>query len=311
MGGEETLSQNTAPPGKSWLTAAWSQPILLLTLTTAIWGGHAVVGRLAVGQISPMTLTFLRWALALGPIFYAARSTRRSDFAIMRPRWIFVAAMGALGFTGFNALFYFSLHYTSAINVSIIQGVIPAFVLLGALGLGGRVTGLQGVGAVMTMLGVVAIAAQGEWARLLTLTFTFGDLLMLIACVFYAFYTLGLRNRPNISGFGFLSGMALAALLTSLPLFIAEVGSGQAVWPTWRGYALLIYAAMGPAFIAQLLYMRGVELIGPNRAGVFVNLVPVFGAVMSAALLGEPFAAYHVLALVLVVGGIAIAQRNP
>lgn len=305
------MSEQPAPKRKSWLSAAWDKPILLLTLTTAIWGGHAVVGRLAVGQISPMTLTFLRWALALGPIFYAARATRRSDFAAMRPRWLFVAAMGALGFTGFNALFYFALHYTSAINVSIIQGVIPAFVLLGALGLGGRVSGLQGVGAVMTMLGVVAIAAQGEWARLLTLSFNVGDLMMLVACVFYAFYTLGLRHRPSISGFGFLSGMALAALLTSFPLFVGEVWAGQAVWPTGRGYALLVYAAMGPAFVAQLLYMRGVELIGPNRAGVFVNLVPVFGAVMSAALLGEPFAAYHVVALALVVGGIAIAQRNP
>jgi drug/metabolite transporter (DMT)-like permease len=102
--------------------------------------------------------------------------------------------------------------------------------------------------------------------------------------------------------------MAIAALITSIPLLIAEIWRGEFVWPTATGYALLLYAALGPAFIAQLLYMRGVQLIGPGRAGVFVNLVPVFGALLAVALLGEPFAGYHLFALLLVVGGIAIAQ---
>ena len=134
--------------------------------------------------------------------------------------------------------------------------------------------------------------------------------MMLVASAFYAFYTLGLRTRPDASPFGFLAAMAIAALVTSLPLFIAEVLTGGFVWPTWKGGLLLIYAALGPAFVAQVLFMRGVELIGPSRAGVFVNLVPVFGALLAVALLGEPFAAYHVVALALVVVGILVAQRR-
>ncbi len=267
---------------------------------------------MAVGEIGPMTLVTARWALALGPILYVARRDLRRDFEVMRKRWLYVGTMGALGFTAFNAMFYVASHHTGALNLSIIQGAIPAFVLVGArFGLGEKVSGLQAVGAFVTMVGVVAIASRGQWSRLAGLEFNSGDLLLLVACVFYAGYTIGLRNRPNVSGLGLLAGMAIAALITSLPLFAWEVASGDFVWPTGKGLLLLGYAALGPAFVSQIFYMRGVELIGPGRAGVFVNLLPVFGALMAVVLLGEPFALYHVAALALVVGGIAVAQRGP
>ena len=266
---------------------------------------------MAVGEIGPMTLVTARWALALGPILYVARRDLRRDFEVMRKRWLYVGTMGALGFTAFNAMFYVASHHTGALNLSIIQGAIPAFVLVGArFGLGEKVSGLQAVGAFVTMVGVVAIASRGQWSRLAGLEFNSGDLLLLVACVFYAGYTIGLRNRPNVSGLGLLAGMAIAALITSLPLFAWEVASGDFVWPTGKGLLLLGYAALGPAFVSQIFYMRGVELIGPGRAGVFVNLLPVFGALMAVVLLGEPFALYHVAALALVVGGIAVAQRG-
>ncbi len=306
------MSDHVAPVQKTLWQAAWDNPILLLALTALIWAGHAVVGRLAVGQIAPMTLTTARWALALGPIMWAARGTLRRDLVALRPRWLFVGAMGALGFTGFNALFYAAAHRTGALNLSIIQGAIPAFVLIGArLVFGAKASALQTLGALATMLGVAAIASQGDWSRLAGLAFNGGDLMVLVACFLYAGYTIGLRDRPRVSGLGLLAGMALAALVTSIPLLAWEIAAGDFVWPTGKGLLLLLYAALGPAFAAQVFYMRGVELIGPGRAGVFVNLVPAFGALMAVVLLGEPFAAYHVAALALVVGGIAVAQRGP
>jgi drug/metabolite transporter (DMT)-like permease len=292
--------------------AAWDSPILLMTATALIWAGHAVIARLAVGEIAPMTLTCGRWAIALGPILFAARKTLRADLAALRGRWLYVSAMGALGFTAFNALFYAAASRTGAINLSIIQGAIPAFVLLAArIGFGDTVSALQALGAFLAMVGVTAIAAQGDWSRLAGLAFNVGDLMVLIACLLYAGYTLGLRERPHVSPLGLLAGMALAAFASSLPLFAGEVAAGDFVRPTGAGLLLLLYAALGPAFAAQLFYMRGVELIGPGRAGAYVNLVPAFGALMAVGLLGEPFAAYHVVALALVVGGVAIAQRAP
>jgi drug/metabolite transporter (DMT)-like permease len=290
---------------------AWASPILLLVLTTLIWSGHSIVGRLAVGQIGPMTLVCLRWAVALVPILMTARPALRRDWPALRARWLYVTVMGALGYTAFNALFYVAAHKTSALNLSIIQGGVPALVLIGArVFLGLRFTPLQGFGALVTMVGVAAIAAQGDPARLAALAFNMGDVLMLVAVVFYAGFTVGLREKPQISGLSLLAGMAVAAFITSIPLMIWEVASGGFIWPTPTGFMALVYAALGPAFIAQVMYMRGVELIGPGRAGVFVNLVPVFGAIMAVVLLGEPFAAYQIIALVLVVGGIAVAQRG-
>ena len=219
--------------------------------------------------------------------------------------------MGTAGYTVFVALFYVAAHYTTALNLSIIQGAIPAMVLIGArVFLGIRFTALQALGAFITMAGVMVIAAQGDPARLRALAFNRGDVMIVVATVLYAGYTIGLRQRPNVSGISMLAAMAVAAFVTSIPLMIWEILSGGFIWPTAGGLLALVFVALGPAFISQLMYMRGVELIGPGRAGVFVNLVPAFGAIMAVVILGEPFAAYHVVALTLVVGGIAIAQRG-
>jgi drug/metabolite transporter (DMT)-like permease len=298
-------------PRTGLMQSAWANPILLLVITTLIWSAHSIVGRLAVGQIGPMTLTCLRWAVALIPILIAARPSLRRDWPALRARWVYLAVMGAAGYTVFVALFYVAAHRTSALNLSIIQGAIPALVLIGArIFLGVRFTALQALGALVTMLGVGVIAAQGDPRRLAALAFNSGDVMMVVAAVLYAGYTIGLRQRPHVSGVSMLAGMAVAAFITSLPLVVWEIISGGFVWPTWGGFLALAFVALGPAFVAQLTYMRGVELIGPGRAGVFVNLVPVFGAIMAVVILGEPFARHHVLALLLVVGGIAIAQRS-
>jgi drug/metabolite transporter (DMT)-like permease len=298
-----------AKPRPTLWTAFWSSPMLLLSLTALMFAGHSVVGRLAVGEISPMTLTCARWALALIPLSLATRKTIGADLAVLRPRWMFVIAMGALGFTAFNALFYTAAHRTTALNLSIIQGAIPAFVLIGArIIFGVKVRFWQALGAFITMVGVAAIASQGEIARLLALAFNGGDVLMLLASVLYAGYTVGLRSRPQVSSLGFFTAMAAVAFVTSIPLFGLEIARGDFIQPTFKGLALLLYVALFPSLTAQILYMRGVELIGPGRAGIFVNLVPVFGAVLAVVLLGEAFALYHAVALALVFAGIGIAE---
>ncbi|MBV9289419.1 MAG: DMT family transporter [Hyphomicrobiales bacterium] len=302
---------DVAAPRAGLLKSAWASPILLLVLTTLIWAGHSIVGRLAVGEVSPMTLTCLRWAVALVPILIAARPHLRRDWPTLVARWRYIAVMGTFGYTVFVALFYLAAHRTSALNLSIIQGAIPALVLIGARAiLGVRFTSLQALGAGLTMLGVVAIAAQGDLERLKALAFNSGDVMMIAGAATYAGYTIGLRQRPRVSGLSLLAGMALAAFLTSLPLMGWEIATSGFMPLTSAGLAILVFVALGPAFLAQIFFMRGVELIGPGRAGVFINLVPVFGAIMAVVLLGEPFAAYHVVALALVVGGIAIAQSR-
>ncbi len=284
---------------------------LLLCFTMLCWAGNAVAGKIAVGEVSPMVLTGARWLSVMVLLAIFARGAIARDWPVLRKRLPFTMTMGALGFTAFNALFYIAAYSTSAINIGIIQGSIPVFVLLGAfLVLRLPASGLQVAGIVVTTVGVIMVATKGELDRLLGLAFNLGDLLMVVACMFYAGYTLGLRKRPAVSGLGFFAVLAFAACLSTLPLVAIEIAMGEARWPSPMGMAIIGYVAIFPSFLAQISFIRGVQLIGPGRAGIFVNLVPVFAAFLAVVTLGEPFELFHLLALALVLGGIALAERG-
>ena len=291
-----------------WL---YGRPYLLLTLTTMMWAGNAIASRLAVGEISPMALTALRWLGVCLLFAVTMRDQILAEAPLLAPRWRWLLMMGTVGFTAFNAMMYLAAHTTTAVNIAILQGAIPIFVLLGALLMfGTRIGGLQALGTALTIAGIVVVAGRGDLGTLAELAFSFGDVFMVIACAAYAFYTVSLRNGPKASAFVFFVVLAGAALLVSLPLLAIEVALGAVVWPTAKGWLILLYVALFPSLVSQIFFMRGVELIGPGRAGLFVNLVPVFGPLLAIVILGEPFAPYHALALALVLGGIWLAERG-
>jgi drug/metabolite transporter (DMT)-like permease len=305
---ETTAGRGFAQRAWGWL---FHQPYLLLTLTTLFWAGNAVASRLATGHISPMALTAMRW---IGVVALLAPFMLRPLVAaapVLAPIWLRILVMGAIGFTAFNAFMYAAAYYTTAVNMAIIQGSIPVFVLLGGLvAFGTRIGLLPAIGTAITLAGVAAIAARGDLAVLASVSFYTGDVYMLIACASYAVYTLMLRDRPEVPGFVFFSAIAAAGLLISLPLLGWEIAAGDVIWPDLRGWLILLYVTAFPSLLSQIFFMRGVELIGPSRAGLFVNLVPVFGAILGVAILGEPFRWYHGLGLVLVLGGIWLAERR-
>ena len=175
----------------------WSAYAMLATATLC-WGLNAVLSRFAVGEISPMLLVTGRW---LGVMILAALFMRQiilKDWPVLRQHLKFLVIMGAVGFTTFNALFYVAAHTTTALNIGIIQGAIPIFILIGAFVTHRTpVTPIQLVGVALTVVGVLAIASQGSLARLAQLAFAEGDLLMVLACSCYAAYAIGLRRRPN------------------------------------------------------------------------------------------------------------------
>lgn len=286
------------------------RPALLLILTTLIWGSNAVAARLAVGHVSPMMLTTARWSIACIALWFVARQKVTQHLPALRGRWTYLAIMGVSGFTAFNALFYAAAHYTTAVNLALIQGTIPVLVLLGgAFFLALRVTSLQIVGVVITLAGVAIVASRGSWAVLAALDFNVGDIGILLASALYAGYTLGLRARPLVPPLVFFSAVAGVAALASLPLLVAEVATGHFFWPTLREWLIVVYEGLLPSFLSQIFFIRAVELIGPGRASVFLNLNPVFGPALAVGLLGEPVGAYHAVALAMVLGGIWIAER--
>ena len=286
-----------------------SQAYVLLVFTMLTWGANAVAARLAVGEIPPMLLTCLRWSVCCAALALTSRAQIATHWRSLLPRWRSILLMGALGFTGFNALFYAAAHHTTAINIAIIQGTIPVLVLIGSLFLyRTRITGLQIVGAVLTMGGIAVVASQGELARLAALEFNIGDLWIVIACVLYAGFALGLRQRPAVPAIVFFAALAAVAAIVSLPFVAVEIAMGQSYLPSAKGWLLVLFIGLLPSFISQLTFMQGVALIGPARAGMFMNLVPIFGPLLAVMVLGEPLSAYHAVALALVLGGIYIAE---
>jgi drug/metabolite transporter (DMT)-like permease len=153
-------------------------------------------------------------------------------------------------------------------------------------------------------------ACHGDPRRLLTLELNFGDAIMLVAVVLYSGYTVGLRLKPAMHWQSLMLSLAVAALITSLPFLLWEVAAGKAVAPDARGWTVIVYTAIGASVISQVTYIRGNELIGANRAGLFINLVPIFGTLLSVLIVGETFQLYQALALVLVLGGIALAEYS-
>jgi drug/metabolite transporter (DMT)-like permease len=273
------------------------------------FGLNANLSRLAVGEISPMLLVVLRWIATVALLLVIVRRRLPTAWPTLRARWLFLLLMGTLGLTSFNALFYVAGHSTTALNIGIIQGSIPVFVLAGAAFLYRTpVRVLQGIGIVATLAGVVIVTTQGVWENLSSLVFRRGDLLMLVACALYAGYSLSLRRAPGVDHLVLLTGFAAGALVASIPLVIAEAALGEVLWPTAAGWLIVVVVTLFPSFIAQVCYIKGVAIIGAGRAGIFLNLVPVFAAMMAVAFLGEVFALHHAVAMGLVLGGIGLSE---
>jgi len=294
-----------------WDPTSNSRAYILLVLTALCWGANAVFGRLAVGEVSPIALVSLRWLGALCLLFIFAREDIKRDWPVLRANIRFLALMGACGFTAFNALFYIAAHSTTAVNIGIIQGSIPVFVLLGAFVVyQTRVSGLQIAGVIVAIIGVAVVVTCADMNRITDLTFNFGDLLMIVACVFYASYTVGLRKLPPLSSMSLFTMMAFWAFVFSLPLTAAEIVHGSFQAPSLRGWGVIALVTLFPSFLAQIFFIQGVTIIGPGRAGIFVNLVPVFAALMAVFILGEPFEIFHAIALSMVLGGIWLSERG-
>lgn len=284
---------------------------VLLLLTMLMWGGNAVAGKMAVGHISPMVLTTFRWLGAVALMLAIGIPQLRRDWHVVRPRLVYLFLLGAAGFTLFNAAMYTALTFTTVINVSIEQAGMPMFIFIANFVLYRiGVSAGQVIGFSLSMVGVALTATHGNLLTLSEQQINSGDLLMLAAVLLYAGYTIALRYKPAIHWKSLMSVMAVAAALTSLPFMVWEVATDAAIWPDMRGWGIVLYTAIFPSVVSQLFYVRAVDLIGANRAGLFINLVPIFGTILSIAILGEDLEMYHIAALVMVLGGIWLAEHS-
>ena len=287
-----------------------ANPYALLTLTTLLWAGNAIAGKLAAGVISPVALTFARWLIACVAFYFLARPHLNSDWPAIRKSLPLLFGLGALGFSAFNFGLYGALHYTTAINVTIEQSAMPVLIIFANyMFFSIRITGLQAVGVLLTIIGVLVTATRGSPLTVFETGVNRGDAVMMLAVLLYGSYTVALRFRPDIHWTSLMFVLTCSAVIFALPFYAVEILRDGFRMPGPEAWAIIAYTAIFPSMVSQIFFIRGVAILGANRAGLFINLVPIFGALLAVLILGEYFRFYHLVGLALVLSGIAMAER--
>ncbi|QWE23938.1 DMT family transporter [Polynucleobacter sp. AP-Elch-400A-B2] len=288
--------------------------VFYLTLATLLWAGNAIAGRVLVGSVSPITLSAVRWGLAALLLLPLGWRILKPGSALWQNKSRFLV-LGLLGVGSYNVLLYLALQTSTAINVTLIGASMPIWMLLiGAIFYQVRPTLLQLLGAVVSLVGVTVVLTRGEPASLLSMEVVMGDLLIMLATILWAFYS-WMISRPGKSTerqwpwAEFLMAQVLIGFLWTMLFEGAEIATGHAFIDLnyWTG-SLILFVAIGPSLIAYRCWGLGVNGAGPTVAAFFANLIPLFTALLSAAILGDPPQLFHGLAFVLIVAGILVSS---
>ncbi|MBN9580259.1 MAG: DMT family transporter [Afipia sp.] len=288
-----------------------NQPYLMLSLMSLFWAGNIVLGRYVAGHIPPFALTFVRWGgtfLLLAP--FAWQHLQR-DWSVIKRHLPLLLVLAFTGFAANNALSYWGLQHTQALNALLIQSSGPLFVALWSLVLFGiRLTWAQTVGIAISLLGVLIIILRGNLTTLSAIEFNAGDIMFAAALSVFGVYSSLIPQRPPMHPLSLITFTTGAGALMLVPLVGWEISTGDTLTFDALTVATIVFVIVFPSTLAYLFFNRGIELIGPNRAAPFFHLVPVFGSAMAIAFLGEKPKLFHLIGYVLVLAGIFIASRR-
>ncbi len=291
-----------------WLS---HQPYLLLSLTALFWAGNIVLARYVAGHVPPLTLSCIRWICTFLVLLPFAWPHLKRDWPVLRARLPLMLLLSASGFAFNNAISYWALQYTQALNALLIQSAGPLFVALWSLLLFGvRLSLAQFAGILISLAGVLVILLRGDLSALAGIRFNKGDLMFASSLLAFGLYSALMPRRPVTHQLSLISFTTGCGALLLLPFSIWEFSSGFTLKPDPLSLATLAYVVIFPSTLAYLFFNRGIALIGPNRAAPFLHLVPVFGSVMAIVLLGEELRLFHLVGYALVLAGVVIASRQ-
>jgi drug/metabolite transporter (DMT)-like permease len=280
----------------------------LLALAALCWSGNHIVGRAVAGHVPPFGIALLRWLLPIGFVWILARPYIADDWPVIKRHIGIVLFLGLLGGTLFTAGQYVGLQFTTALNVSVLNSLSPVMIIgAGALFFRDPLTWLQGVGISLSLCGVLVIIARGDVTHLKDLDFNWGDLIIVFNMAVWAVYSVYLRLRPNVHLMSFTLVSFIVAVIGSAPFAIAEHFVGIRFTFDWTTILAVLFVAAFPGFLSFILWIKGVEAIGTNRASPFIHLVPLYSAVLASTFLGERLQLFHVAGFLLILAGIWFA----
>ena len=291
-----------------WLN---NQPYILLTLTSLFWAGNIVLARYVAGHVPPLMLSCLRWYGTFLILLPFAWPHLKRDWPVLRAHLPLLLLLSVLGFAYNNAISFWAMQYTEALNALLIQSAGPLFVALWTLALFGmRLTGAQLAGIAISLIGVLTIILRGDWSALASIRFNRGDLMFGSSLVAFGLYSALMLRRPVTHPLSLISFTTCCGATMLIPFSIWEFSTGVTLKLDAISMATLAYVIVFPSTLAYTFFNRGLALIGPNRAAPFFHLVPMFGSAMAILLLGEQLRLFHLIGYALVLAGIFIASRQ-
>lgn len=286
-------------------------PWAMLALAGLLWSGNHIAGRAGAGHVPPIALASFRWLLAAALMWPFVREHVRRDWPVVKARWRPIVVLSVVGGAFFSALQYIALQHTTALNGSIFNSFAPAIiVLVGALLFSDRLRLLNIAGITVSFVGVMVIVSRGDLAVLRTISFNVGDVMLLVNMAVWAVYSTCLRLRPPIHALTFTFFLALVAGVSLMPFWAAEHAGGFQLQLTGLTAAVVAYCTVFPGLIAYICWNKGIEAVGAARGGVFLHLIPFYGAVLATTLLGERLATFHIVGCALILSGVWFAARK-
>jgi drug/metabolite transporter (DMT)-like permease len=290
-------------------------PYLLLTLCSLIWAGNWVVGRAVRDTVPPAALAFWRWSIAALILAPIVLPRLRGQGHILLRHWKVLALLGGTGISLFQFLIYTGLRYTNAVNAMLMNSAMPLFMMLVAWLIDRhKVMPRQVAGMVVSFFGILVVMNRGDWSTLRDFSFNPGDLAILAGMPVWGVYSVVLRRRPaELDALSLVFVLSVIGALFLAPAYALESLFLPSALLSWSAVGAVLYVALFASIAAYLCWNRGVDMIGPNRAGFTQHLIPAFGTALAVVFLGEQVHLFHAVGIATILLGVWLASsaRRP
>lgn len=288
-------------------------PMVLLLVATILWGGNFVYGRAVADQLPPFTFAFLRWCLAFVIFLPIVWTPLKKEWKQILKYWPIVLAMSLTGIVGFTALLYLALHYTTSINASLVNTSTPILIyIISFIFLKERLSKNQRLGTLISLVGLFFIISKGSLETLLHFSFNRGDILVVAAVICWSFYSFLVKQyAEKLPGHTTFLVSIFMGIIILFPFFIYETLNPtiKVIW-TAKSIFAIFYTGIFASIVAFISWNTGVVKLGANKAGIYLNLIPVFATFFAVLFIGESIEPFQVIGGVFAVFGVYLTSRK-
>ena len=286
---------------------------IFLILATLFWSGNFIVGKAAsLFDIPPFTLNFYRWTFAwliLAP-FTIKEIYQKRDHILENIKLILV--LGITSITVFNSIVYYSLNFTQVISGVLMISTIPVMIIFFCWVFKiERTNFYQILGVIFSLFGVIVIVTKADIGKLLSLNFNKGDLWMVVAMFSWAMYSALLRKKKlELTQLTLLQTIISAGLILLLPAYLIEMNLGYKANVNLPFILTLSYVVLFPGLASFIFWIKGISVIGSNRSGIFLHLMPIFSTVLAILIFKEKFMFFHLVGAIFIITGIVLSSKK-